>query len=392
MVMAMVFLNAPRFSVPSFVEPVLGPKTTASPGPGFNNSGAVDFSETRVSGDSFDTFGCKVFNPLTAKTPDWQSANAYFERKSFNDGTLVMSDGVNISYWGFEDRLRLKGKNFFPSPLIRVQEGDMVHVKLETRNNTHTIHHHGIEPTTMNDGVGHVSFETSGTYVYQWQPRHAGTWFYHCHKNTVLHFEMGLYGLLIVDPKPDQFGRVNAYTGGPFYTRERFWVFDDIDPRWHTLDDNAGLCGDDAGLNVFQPKYFFVNGVENTKCAASAAVRIDALPSDKLLIRMLNASYSIAKVTIEKLRGHIISIDGHALDKTERPWCDWIPVGPGEPLFFPSAMRNDLYVDLSTQSVKKGDKFKVVVEFQDWISRRIHNASATKPVNVGRAETVINII
>ncbi len=396
MVMAMAFLNAPRISVPSFAEPVLGPKTTASPGPGFDNSGPVDFSETGVSGDNFDTFGCKVFNPLTAKTPDWQSANAYFERKSFNDGTLVMSDGVNISYWGFEDRLRLKGKKFFPSPLIRVQEGDMVHVKLEARNNTHTIHHHGIEPTTMNDGVGHVSFETSGAYVYQWQPKHAGTWFYHCHKNTVLHFEMGLYGLLIVDPKPDQYGRVNAYTGGPFYTpsRERFWVFDDIDPRWHTLDDNAGLCGDDAGLNVFQPKYFFVNGVENTKCKAHTGVRIQAYPGEKVLIRMLNASYSIVKVTIEQLRGDIISIDGHALNTSERPWTSWIPVAAGEPMFFPTATRQDLLIDLdpTKNSFVRGREYKVVFEFQDWIKRTIHNASAPKPVNVGRAETVIKIL
>lgn len=389
----MAFQNAPRYRIPTQVTPVLGPKTTAVNTPGFNNSGAVDFTQTGVTGDSFDTFGCKVFNPLAPKTPDWQTSNAYFERKTFTGARKVMSDGSSFEYWGFEDRLKAKDKYLFPSPLIRVQEGDMVHVKLETRNNTHTIHHHGIEPTTMNDGVGHVSFETSAQYVYQWQPRHAGTWFYHCHKNTVLHFEMGLFGLLIVDPKPDQYGRVNAYKGGPFYNVERFWVFDDVDPRWRSLGHDAGMCGEDVGLNIFKPQYFFINGVENTKCKADPTVRIAAKPTDKVLIRMLNASYSIAKVTIERLKGHIISIDGHALNKAEKPWCDHIPVNPGEPLQFSTATRNDFYIDLTKQSFvpKKGDTFKVVVEFQDWISRQIHNSNAPKALNVGRAETVITI-
>ncbi len=392
----MAFLNAPRFSVPSSVIPVLGPKTTAVNTPGFNNSGAVDFSKTGLAGESFEEFGCKVFNPISTKTPDWQTSNAYFERKTFNDGTLKMSDGALVSYWGFEDRLKGKGLKPFPSPLIRVQEDDMVHVKLESRFNTHTIHHHGIEPTPMNDGVGHVTFEVSDSYVYQWQPKHAGTWFYHCHKNTVLHFEMGLYGLLVVDPKPDGYGRVNAYKGGPFYTpnRERFWVFDDIDPRWHTLDDNAGLCGDDAGLNVFQPKYFFVNGIENTKCTAHTGVRINANSGEKVLIRMLNASYSVVKITIEGLKGDIISVDGHALDTSVRPWCSWEPVPANQPIFISTAGRKDLLIDLdpAKNSFVRGREYKVVFEFQDWIKRTIHNANAPKPVNVGRAETVIKIL
>ena len=55
----------------------------------------------------------------------------------------------------------------------------------------------------MNDGVGHCSMEL-GQYTYQWQPNFIGTYFYHCHRNTMQHFEFGLYGLMLFDP-PDAF-------------------------------------------------------------------------------------------------------------------------------------------------------------------------------------------
>jgi hypothetical protein len=67
----------------------------------------------------------------------------------------------------------------------------------------HTIHWHGIEPTPINDGVGHCSMEI-GNYVYQWQPNFTGTYFFHCHRNTMQHFEFGLFSLLPIDP-PDAF-------------------------------------------------------------------------------------------------------------------------------------------------------------------------------------------
>src|SRR4051812_18970155 len=138
--------------------PPLGPKSTASPGPGDNAAGQVDFTKTGVQGpETFGTFGCQVFHD-SPNTPDFLTANAYLERKVFTDGETVMPDGNRVRHWGFEDTLKAPGVKTRPSPLIRVQKGDLVHTKIEAAQNSHTIHQHGIEPTTMNDGVGHVSF------------------------------------------------------------------------------------------------------------------------------------------------------------------------------------------------------------------------------------------
>jgi hypothetical protein len=153
----------------------------------------------------------------------------------------------------------------------------------------HTIHWHGMEPTPMNDGVGHCSMEI-GNYVYQWQPTFIGTYFYHCHRNTMQHFEFGLFGLLLVEPADAYFATLadptipighcrdgkrrtganlanfpqfpgwkggdrsapDPWTGNPAlkfatdphamtvpYDVEWLWVFDDRDSRWSDLAPGA---------------------------------------------------------------------------------------------------------------------------------------------------------
>ncbi|MCU0586558.1 MAG: multicopper oxidase domain-containing protein [Syntrophobacteraceae bacterium] len=95
------------------------------------------------------------------------------------------------------------GGGQWPGPAIRVPRGTIFHCAGKGQTGPHTLHWHGLEPTPMNDGVGHTSMEI-GDYIYQFQPNFIGTYFYHCHRNTVQHFEFGLYGMFIVEP-PDAY-------------------------------------------------------------------------------------------------------------------------------------------------------------------------------------------
>jgi len=106
----------------------------------------------------------------------------------------------------------------YPGPTLRMPRGVIFHGDVSGKGPPpHTIHWHGIEPTPMNDGVGHCSQEL-GHYTYQWQPNFMGFYFLHCHRNTVQHFEFGLYSAMIFEA-PDawfsSFQSLDPVTGEP---------------------------------------------------------------------------------------------------------------------------------------------------------------------------------
>lgn len=260
-------------------------------------------------------------------TPGRVTPDIEFFRNTFMQGNQVIN-GVNVPVWGFNDGGGGGGGmggggggmgGRFPAPPIRVRQGQIVHTHLNAMAMMvpHTIHHHGIEPSTFNDGVGHFSFDVLGNYTYQWRASQAGTYFYHCHVNTVLHAEMGMYGALIVDPPT---GPGTAFAGGPAYNVEAIWAVDDIDPAWHCLPWNAALCGGDARLNNFNPTLFCINGIgadfaSNTPANLNPGVAITVPRGQTLLLRYIMAGYVPQRVKFPTGIGAvtIVAEDGRPL-------------------------------------------------------------------------------
>jgi FtsP/CotA-like multicopper oxidase with cupredoxin domain len=333
------------------------------------------FNRTGITGEvNFATFGCKVFKG-DPRTPDKVTPDVVLRRAVHTDARLTAPDGRQIRFWGFADpasAIAAERGAPYPSPTIRVREGQIVHNTLTTSKGPHTIHHHGIEPTTMNDGVGHVSFEVGGGYTYQWKPAHAGTWFYHCHRNTVLHFEMGMLGLLIVDP-PEGTGYLysSSQPNAPYqrYQVEKHWVVDDVDPRWHetiaNIGHDAGLCGENVGLNRFEPKYFLVTGVFNNRTLTDPKIVATAKLGETILIRLLNASYSVLRTTFE-VDVAVVACDGHRLGK--EAWNSVRLVPKGTPIELTTAGRYDILVTPAQRGT-----YPVTLEFLHWVTRRIQD-------------------
>jgi FtsP/CotA-like multicopper oxidase with cupredoxin domain len=233
---------------------------------------------------------------------------------------LTMDDGNTVNMWGFADGGGgggMGGGATFPSAPMRVTQGQIVHTVLNVgMMMAHTIHHHGIEPDWMNDGVGHISFDVTNQYTYQWRPAHAGTYFYHCHTNTVLHAEMGMYGGLIVDP-PEGPGTV--FENGPTYDAEAIWAVDEIDSSWHNLPWDAGTCGADVGLNVLNPDYFVITGVDasgDTAINGPAVIAPVISVGQRLLVRYICAGYHPQQVRFGGLNVEVVQSDGRPLPES----------------------------------------------------------------------------
>ncbi len=134
--------------------------------------------------------------------------------------TFDIAPGIQPTFWVYAPKTRdMSTLSLYepianpllrtPSPVIRVEQDDVVWIVLEnTHYLPHSIHLHGIDHPFMdmsgggNDGVGQTSnMDTmpgeSKTYVIK--PRQPGTMYYHCHVQPHTHIPMGLQGIFVVE-------------------------------------------------------------------------------------------------------------------------------------------------------------------------------------------------
>jgi FtsP/CotA-like multicopper oxidase with cupredoxin domain len=201
---------------------------------------------------------------------------------------LQLLDGNPVEVWTYNGQV--------PGPEIRVTKGDTL--KINFTNNLPqetTIHFHGIRVPNAMDGVPGVTQEPikpGETFVYEFAPKDAGTFWYHPHVRGSEQVERGLYGVIVVED-PDE----------PKYDQDTVVVLDDwridqsgqIDPNFNTGGD---LMHDGRWGNIVT-----TNGMLNYKVTAKAGGR--------LRLRLVNTSNArVYKLDFGSLDVNGIAVDG----------------------------------------------------------------------------------
>lgn len=237
----------------------------------------------------------------------------------------AIAPGIYPGMWVFAPKTRGMATEVFgaekarallraPSPVIRVEQGDTLHLVLENSHTLpHTIHLHGVDHPYLdsdgegNDGVPQISelpVMPGESRRYETTPRHAGTMFYHCHVQPNVHVMMGLQGMLVVeDAAPDNWVQTLNVGGGQVrhrsravraaYDREYDLHYQDMDrelgditsesndPRWIAEATNRRYDTTDA-----TPDYFLLNGRSFPFTTRESLVVVN--PDERVKLRVLN--------------------------------------------------------------------------------------------------------
>ena len=302
---------------------------------------------------------------LNGKSPDGPEVLPQFE----------IGPGITPGFWVFAPKTRgMTTVDFeslvanrmvrLPAPVIRIEQGDEVHITLENSHYLpHTIHFHGLDHAFRtpdgagNDGVPMFSEHPTmpgAAKTYWLQPRHAGTTFYHCHVQPQSHILMGLQGMLVVEEnRPNNWvqtfnigaGRVRAPSVAvrETYDREFDLHYLEIDSRLNNRiqqfnDPRLVSRSIHRGYNITQRKanYYVLNGRSFPYTLREAMLIVQ--PGKRNRLRVLNGGGE----------GLALHLHGHKPVLTHR---DGVSLAPAERIqrdvfWIASAQRIDL--DLNT--------------------------------------------
>lgn len=210
----------------------------------------------------------------------------------------TMSDGASVTFWGFTTNCGGMSTPQIPGPVVEVGTYPTGSGLTDTLNltlnmamapvenapyNGHTIHLHGADVITAEDGVPETGAPVNGD-TYTWSPASnmVGSNMYHCHVHTVKHLEMGMYGALIARPKNTSGVFLNQLTHSTStaYDYVQNYVFSSVDPAYHSATGDSTVFAD------YNPKYFLIAGAEG-KTSAAPAITLAAAINKKVALRLI---------------------------------------------------------------------------------------------------------
>jgi manganese oxidase len=166
--------------------------------------------------------------------------------------------GAMLSAWMLSESKDPPTSMSFDPPVIRVREGQTVRITLINTEPDfpHTLHWHGLHVPWEMDGVPYLTqdpVDPNTQFTYEFVAKPAGTHWFHCHVDSAHHLDMGMYGILIVEPAvPDRIP----------YQSEDVLVFDDWDSKHlHQQGNDPQMTVDSTRDNSGDP----FNQIDKTK-------------------------------------------------------------------------------------------------------------------------------
>lgn len=202
--------------------------------------------------------------------------------------TAELVTGFNTNVLAFNGQI--------PAPTIRCRQGEKVTIRFTNKlSEPTTIHWHGLRIPIEMDGVPFLSqppIMPGETFIYEFTPPDAGTFWYHPHMNSVKQLGMGLVGLIIVEENiPVQFDEEHALMLKHWHIDKQGQWKDLMIPR---LSARMGTPGEWSSVNgVHEPVY-------QLKQHATTRLRIANVDN--------TITYPIA---VEGAEAWVIAIDGN---------------------------------------------------------------------------------
>jgi FtsP/CotA-like multicopper oxidase with cupredoxin domain len=229
-----------------------------------------------------------------------------------------------------------------PGPELRVRQGEPVRIIVENKlEQDTTVHFHGIRLPIKMDGVPGLTqapIKTGESFIYEFTPPDAGTFWYHPHTNSLEQLGHGMGGALIVEEP-----RAVAVD------RDIVWLLSD----WR-LTSNAQIAGGfgngmEAAMSGRVGNTVTING----KVSNNVPVRA----GERIRLRVINGALArIMSLRFDDHRPVIVAIDGQPCEPHE-PKNGRLVLGP--------AMRIDVVLDMQGEP---GRSYRVTDDFYDGLS------------------------
>ena len=273
----------------------------------------------------------------------------------------VRTATVNLTGNGYPDTAVWAYEGSVPGPVLQVRQGQPVQITVVNKfNEDTTVHWHGIRLPNAMDGVPGLTqkpIRPGESFVYEFTPPDAGTFWYHPHVDTLQQLGRGLAGALIVEePEPVA------------VDRDLLWLIED----WR-LDDRGRIAGGfgnrmEAGMSGRIGNTVTINGRVAEKVSVKAGERVGP--------RLVNAALArIVGLRFEDHKPVVVAHDGQPCEP-HLPEGGRVVLGP--------AMRADLILDMTG---KPGQTYRVIDDFyQDLAYKLVDLAYDGKPAREPRSE------